>query len=151
MEKVLISSCLLGLKTRFDGEMCFDPRVKTIEKKYTVIPLCPEILGGLSTPRKPATIEKGDGKKVWEENIPIVLRTGEDVSHNFRKGAQQMLDFAKFLHVKRIILKENSPSCGLFCTNVSFERVKGIGVTAYLLKKNGFILHTIASFLERNP
>ncbi|TES92347.1 MAG: DUF523 domain-containing protein [Candidatus Cloacimonadota bacterium] len=150
MERVLISSCLLGLKTRFDGKDSFDTLLTGIEKRYILIPVCPELLGGLSVPREQATIEKKDGCGFWEENIPVVLEVGKDISQSFRKGALLTLDFARFLNVKRIILKDGSPSCGVFTTNSSFKKIRGIGVTAYLLKKHGFLIDTIESFLESN-
>jgi len=148
MEHILISSCLLGLKTRYDGKDAFDSRVRKIEKRYILIPVCPELLGGLPIPREPLTIKRKDGYGFWEENIPVVLKTGKDMSHNFKEGALRTVDFAKILNIRRILLKDGSPSCGVFMTNSSFKKRRGIGVTAYLLSKNGFIIDTIESFLE---
>jgi len=150
MKHLLISSCLVGLKTRYDGNDAFDVRIKEIEKRYVLIPVCPEVLGGLSIPREPATIRRKDGCGFWEENIPVVIETGEDISKQFKEGALTTLDFAKFLKVQNVILKEGSPSCGVFLVNSSFHKKSGIGVTTYLLKKNGFVVDTIESFLKRN-
>lgn len=149
MEHILISSCLIGLKTRYDGKDSFDSRIKEIEKRYILIPVCPELLGKLSIPREPATIRSKDGSGVWEESIPIVLRHGEDVSRNFKDGALLALAFAQFLKVKRIILKDESPSCGVYFTNSAFKKIRGFGVTAYILEKKGFTIYTIESFLKQ--
>ncbi|OQX56108.1 MAG: hypothetical protein B5M53_03200 [Candidatus Cloacimonas sp. 4484_209] len=146
---VLISSCLLGLRTRYDGGNSFEPLVNKLKNRYTLIPVCPEVLGGLVVPRKPATIKQGDGSWVWEKNIPVMLDTGEDVTGYFKRGALLTLEFAKFLKVKHIILKENSPSCGIYHTNSNFIRQKGMGVTAYLLKKNNINVDTLDSFYKK--
>ena len=150
MKHLLISSCLMGLRTKYDGNDAFDVRIKEIENRYVLIPVCPEVLGGLSIPREPATIRIKDGCGFWEENIPVVIETGKDISKQFREGALRTLTFAKFLKVQNVIFKEGSPSCGVFLVNSSFQRRRGIGIATYLLRKNGFTVDTIASFLKRN-
>ncbi len=150
MERILISSCLLGLRTRFDGQDCYDLRVKDLGKKYWLIPFCPEIMGGMCIPREPASFSKNDGRDFIERDGNIVLESGKSVSGFFLAGALMSLAFARISKLKYVILKEGSPSCGVFFTNSGFKKINGIGVTAYLLKKNGFIINTIESFLKEN-
>ncbi len=126
----LCSACLLGLKCRYDGNAKPDEKVLKLAKEEVLIPVCPEQLGGLSTPRKPA---EQQGEKVVREN-------GEDVTENFNRGGQQVLEIAKLLNIKTAILKQRSPSCG--CGQIydgTFSRtiIVGDGVTAKLLKENG--------------
>lgn len=147
MERILISSCLIGLKTRYDGKDSFDRRLKKLHDKIIFIPVCPEILGGLSVPRLPASIYGEDGASIWEKNGCVLQNERTDVTVQFRKGALLSLDFASFLNVKTIILKDGSPSCGIFTTNSLFKRKKGIGITAYVLRENGFVIETVESFL----
>jgi len=148
MQYVLISSCLLGLQTRYDGSDSFDPLILKLKEDYVLLPVCPELLGGLTIPREPATFEQGDGRAFWEENTRVIQETGGDVTQNFREGALKTVDFARFLKARIIILKDGSPSCGIRKTNVSFQSVCGIGVTAYLLRKNEFDIYTVESFLD---
>lgn len=99
-----------------------------MKKKVVLIPLCPEILGGLGIPRLKSTIK---GRCVLNEK-------GRDVTGYFKKGAEEFLDFVKFINPDEIYLKEKSPSCGVNFTNVNWKKSKGSGVTAELLLKNGF-------------
>lgn len=148
MEKILVSACLMGLKCRYDGKDAFDPGIKEIGKKFVLVPVCPEVMGGLTIPRNEATIVSGDGGNVWESGNYVMSKGGVDVTTLFKKGAEVTLQFAKYTNIRNIILKENSPSCGVFFTNSDFERVEGMGVTSSLLKKNGIIIDNIESFLE---
>jgi uncharacterized protein YbbK (DUF523 family) len=148
MEKILVSACLLGLKTRYDGTDAMDERLKVLAGKCVLIPVCPEILGGLTVPREAATIEQGDGADFWERGGRIVLKDGNDVSGSFKAGAERAAALAKFMGISRIILKEGSPSCGVGETNTSFNRTKGMGVTAFLLKDLGYRIDTVDSFIS---
>jgi uncharacterized protein YbbK (DUF523 family) len=149
MERILVSACLLGLKIRYDGTDAFDQRLKELVNQFIFIPVCPEILGGLDIPREPATIEQGDGATFWDQGGRVVLHDGSAVSDSFRAGAKRTLAFAQWLGISRIILKEGSPSCGILETNVSFNCKKGIGITAFLLRKQGCIVDSMDSFLRR--
>lgn len=124
------SACLLGINCRYDGVEKSNQKVLDLAKKEILIPICPEQLGGLSTPREPA---EQQGEKV-------VTKTGKDVTDNFVKGAQQALILAKIYNVKEAILKQKSPSCGCGkIYNGTFRKklIKGDGVTTALLKKSG--------------
>lgn len=126
----ICSACLLGIKCRYDGKETKDKKVIDLSREEILLPVCPEQLGGLSTPREPA---ERRGKKV-------LTKSGKDVSENFEKGAEQVLKIAKRYGVKEAILKQRSPSCGcgqIYDGTFSGKIIDGDGVTAYLLKKNG--------------
>jgi uncharacterized protein YbbK (DUF523 family) len=148
MERILISACLVGLRTRYDGSDSFDQSIFHLLNRFTFIPVCPEILGGLSVPRLPATIHGEDGISVWNEDGFVLQKEKVDVTSQFIHGALQTLDFASFVKVKTIILKDGSPSCGVFTTNSHWTAKKGMGVTTTLLKENGFEVKTVESFLS---
>lgn len=127
---VLISACLLGINCRYDGGENLIKEIEKLKERYNLIPVCPEIFGGLSTPREPAEII--DGK--------VINRRGEDVTENFVKGAKETLYLAKLFNCKYAILKERSPSCGygkIYDGTFSGKLVDGNGITAELLAKNG--------------
>ena len=126
----LCSTCLLGIKCRYDGRSKKDKRVIKLSRKEVLIPICPEQLGGLPTPRE-ASEQKGG--KVFTES-------GRDITKNFKKGAKEVLKIAKILGIKEAILKQKSPSCGcgkIYDGSFSGRLIKGNGVTTELLKKNG--------------
>jgi uncharacterized protein YbbK (DUF523 family) len=113
--------------------------------KGEAIPLCPEELGGLPVPRPPGEIEKGDGEDVLSELPPlagspkskVISREGEDLTLFFLRGAFASLKIAKRFKIKKAFLKENSPSCGCGWIKRKGKLVKGNGVTAALLRKEG--------------
>jgi len=124
----LCSACLLGIKCRYDGKSNLNKKIIRLLKKEILIPVCPEQLGGLPTPREPACV---NGKKV-------VTESGKDVTKNFKRGAEAVLRIAKLYGIKEAIMKQGSPSCGSKkIYSVSKKLIKGIGITAKLLKKNG--------------
>jgi uncharacterized protein YbbK (DUF523 family) len=128
----LVSACLVGLCTRYDGaskpsRSCLD----FLQDSY-YIPVCPEQLGGLATPRIAADIIHGDGFKVLAGLASVRTKEGKDVSASFVKGAEQVLQIAKLQAISGVCLKARSPSCAVNGT---------IGVTAALLQKHGFTLH----------
>jgi len=137
---IIISACLVGLPTRYNLEMLSYPYLVELVKKGLAIPICPEQLGGLPTPRPPSTIEYGNGKDVVNAKSRVISSEGVDVTEKFLRGAHAVLDIAKLVSVEEAILKEGSPSCGVNYTNREFERVKGMGVLAYLLNLNGIKL-----------
>lgn len=132
MQKILMSACLLGIKVRYDGGDCAQNHI-LIQKWHTegrIITLCPEVAGGLPTPRPPAEII---GKKV-------MTNTGVDFTTEFHQGAKQALDLCQKHHIKFALLKSRSPSCGssqIYDGTFSRTLIEGLGITATLLKKNG--------------
>jgi len=125
----LFSACLVGLPTRYDGASrpCADCRTALAEVLW--VPVCPEQLGGLPTPRPPADLADGDGAAVLAGRARVVTREGREVTGSFLYGAELVLRLALELRVAGAYLKSGSPSCG--CGRV-------LGVTAALLRREGF-------------
>jgi uncharacterized protein YbbK (DUF523 family) len=141
MEKILVSRCLLGHRVRYDGGASgpFDLLEKWIEEGR-VVPLCPEVAGGLPTPRAAAEIPGGQGGEVLDGTAAVITTDGEDVSAQFLEGARQALELVQKHGIRVAVLKANSPSCGSLLTydgTFSGVKVNGEGVTAALLKRHG--------------
>ncbi|GLH20395.1 hypothetical protein BR1R3_31370 [Pseudomonas atacamensis] len=141
MEKILVSRCLLGHRVRYDGGASgpFDLLEQWIEEGR-VVPLCPEVAGGLPTPRAAAEIPGGQGGEVLDGTAAVITTDGEDVSAQFLEGARQALELVQKHGIRVAVLKANSPSCGNLLTyDGTFRGVKvsGEGVTAALLKRHG--------------
>ena len=135
MEKILISACLVGDKVRYDGKSQYHPLIKDLLQKYELVPFCPEVEGGLKTPRVPSEI-KGD---------KVISKEGRDVTKQFTEGAKLALNICKFLDIKIAILKDGSPSCGsteIHNGHFDGRMIKGKGVTAKLLEQNGIKVYT---------
>lgn len=141
MEKVLVSRCLLGHRVRYDGGASgpFDLLEQWIEEGR-VVPLCPEVAGGLPTPRAAAEIPGGQGGEVLDGTAAVITTDGEDVSAQFLEGARRALELVQKHGIRVAVLKANSPSCGNLLTydgTFSGVKVSGEGVTAALLKRHG--------------
>jgi uncharacterized protein YbbK (DUF523 family) len=134
---VLISSCLLGIGCRYDSGHSRAEQIVRKAGELQFIPVCPEQLGGLPTPRAPSKIVKGDGKGVLAGHARVVNSLGEDVTEAFIKGAQEALKLARIAGAKRAILRNGSPSCGLHMPYCETDSGYGIGVTAALLLSAG--------------
>ncbi|KPJ60121.1 MAG: hypothetical protein AMJ46_08220 [Latescibacteria bacterium DG_63] len=139
---IIVSACLAGLSCRYDGKSCPDEEVISLLEVHQAIPLCPEQLGGLSTPREPAEIQGGDGSDVLRGKAKVLDRKGQDVTSCFVKGAFETLRIARAARVKEAILKAESPSCGCGRIILRGRLVSGDGVTTYLLKENGISVRT---------
>lgn len=129
MKKILVSACLLGTPCRYDGKSKPNDEVIALGEKYELIPVCPECLGGLSTPRLPAEI-KGDR---------VVRVDGVDVTKEYNLGAQKTLEIACENGIEIAILKSKSPSCSnmqVYDGTYTRTLVGGKGVTVRLLEKN---------------
>ncbi|MBI5492089.1 MAG: DUF523 domain-containing protein [Deltaproteobacteria bacterium] len=137
---VLVSACLLGLKTRYDGADAYSQKAVDLLKKRAVVPVCPEQLGGLPTPRPRAEISSGDGVSVLEGISGVIDEFGSDATAFFLKGAHEVLKIARIVGAKEAYLKEKSPSCGTGTICRDSVCVPGPGVTAALLKKEGLAL-----------
>ncbi|MCQ2742244.1 MAG: DUF523 domain-containing protein [Bacilli bacterium] len=130
MEKILISACLLGDKCTYNLKDNYRREVEELKKRFLLVPFCPEVEGGLPTPRKPSE-QKGS---------KVIMEDGTDVTRFFNDGAQKALKVCKFHGIRIAILKEKSPSCGThFVYNGTFSHtiVDGKGVTARLLESYG--------------
>lgn len=141
MQMILVSRCLLGHRVRYDGGASgpFDQLQQWLDEGR-VVPLCPEVAGGLPTPRAAAEIPGGQGSEVLDGRAAVITTDGEDVSTQFLSGAFQALALVREHGIRVAVLKANSPSCGnLFTYDGTFSGVKvsGEGVTAALLKRHG--------------
>ena len=127
----LVSACLAGLCTRYDGKTLENPVCIARLENALWIPVCPEQLGGLPTPREAADICGGDGADVLAGKAKVLSKSGNDLTDAFVRGAQQVLHLARLQNVRAVFLKARSPSCA----------VNGrIGVTAAILRAAGFHL-----------
>jgi uncharacterized protein YbbK (DUF523 family) len=140
--KILVSACLLGENVRYNSKILPDcPSIlKEWDQEGRLIPVCPEIIGGLSVPRAPAEIQSGDGKDVLSGNAKVKNIKGQDVTQAFLTGAREALRLAEESGVAYAILKANSPSCGnqmIYDGSFSGSLIEGQGVTAALLAQSG--------------
>lgn len=129
-EKILVSACLLGIDCKYSGGNNLNEKVLEYIKDYEVIPVCPEIMGGLSTPRPPS-------ERIGDK---VLNNQGIDVTNEYTKGANETLKLAKLFNVKKALLKAKSPSCGkgqIYDGTFKGVLVTGNGVTVELLESNG--------------
>ena len=136
---------MLGVKCRYDGKSKPNEKVLALAEKEILIPVCPEQLGGQSTPRLDAEIKGGDGSDVLDKQARVVESNGTDVTDHFVAGAEEVLKLAKLYKAKEAILKQRSPSCGsghMYDGTFSKTIIKGDGVTTALLKRND--IHVIS-------
>ena len=129
MKIYLISACLLDLRTRYDGRVLSSVICEKALEEAICIPVCPEQLGGLPTPRTAADLAGGDGHDVLAGRARVITRDGIDVTASFILGARQVLAIARQQPVDRVIVKARSPSCGLSPIR---------GVMAALLEEEGY-------------
>ena len=131
---ILVSSCLAGINCKYNGGNNYNERILNMVKEGKAIPVCAEQLGGLTTPRIASEI------KYIDEKRHVINKAGEDVTSQFEKGAQEILDLAKKLNVTKAILKARSPSCGkgkIYNGEFDGQLIDGNGILADLLIKNG--------------
>lgn len=125
-----VSACLCGFPCRYDGKSKPDEKIKALYDEGRALPVCPEKLGGLTTPRTPCEII--DGK--------IISSDGEDRTNEYLLGSQRVLELCKKHGVKKAILKQNSPSCGsshIYDGTFSGTLIEGEGCLTALLRQNG--------------
>ena len=126
-EKCLVSSCLVGLCTRYDGRSKVNTICMQVLQQFHYIPVCPEQLGGLPTPRSPADLVGGNGRDVLEGCAAVITSDRTNVTRQFIAGAEAVLKIAQDQRICFALLKGDSPSCGL----------TQLGVTGALLLANG--------------
>lgn len=150
--KYLISACLVGENVRYDAKNCLQHKLKYLVDTQQAIVICPEVSGGLSTPRHPAEIINGDGTAVLKGTAQVINIQGDDVTQAFILGAEKTLKLAQQHQVTHIILKANSPSCGsqmIYDGTFTGHKIQGKGVTATLLEQHGFQVMTEHEFLQK--
>ena len=135
MQNILISACLLGVDCKYNGSnnKLDDEIINLLKEKYNLIPVCPEIMGGMPTPRNPVEITDG---KVFDYD-------GEEFTKEFEKGSEEVLKLAKLYNSSIAILKENSPSCGsnfIYDGTFNHKKIKGMGIAALKLSKENIKL-----------
>jgi len=129
-EKLLVSACLLGIPCRYDGQSKEYPHIDRLKEKYELVPVCPEVMGGLSIPREAGEIK----------DRRVLTKDGESLSFAYATGARAALSLAFRRGCTKALLKEKSPSCGsgkIYDGSFSRTLTDGDGVTAALLKKYG--------------
>ena len=127
---ILISACLLGCACRYDGKSKPHPLAQALARRGLVVPICPEQLGGLPTPRAPSE----------QQNDRVVSADGTDVTTQYRRGAEEALRLAALYGCTTAVLKERSPSCGsgqIYDGTFTHTLTEGDGLTAQMLKKKG--------------
>lgn len=127
----LVSACLLGCPCRYDGQARPAPQVLALLERHTLIPVCPEQLGGLPTPRPPAE----------RQGAFVRTQAGADVTAAYRRGGEEALRLARLYRCDGAILKERSPACGsgrIYDGSFTHSLTGGDGVAAQLLRENGF-------------
>ena len=136
MKRLLISRCLLGDPCRYDGKSkpLAAETLEALRERFELIPVCPEVLGGLPTPRTPSE----------RRGARVVMKTGADVTAEYRRGAEAALRAAQENHVCAALLKERSPSCGrgeIYDGTFTGTLTEGNGVTAEILMNAGFTVY----------
>ena len=128
---ILVSKCLMGENCRYKGDNCRNERILELAKKHTLIGVCPEVMGGLPTPRAP-------GERVGDK---VIANTGADVTAEYELGALKALEVAKESGVELCVFKAKSPSCGcgiIYDGSFTGKLIPGDGVTVELFKKHGY-------------
>lgn len=142
MEKILISACLLGKRVRYDGNSLSlsEQILQQWRSDGRIVAVCPEVDAGMSIPRPPAEISKGDGNDVLVGGALVIDSNGKNVTEYFMNGAEVALSLCKTEGIKFALLAESSPSCGsntIHDGRFTGNKKTGVGVTTALLQKNG--------------
>ncbi|MFK4785053.1 DUF523 domain-containing protein [Fusobacterium sp. MFO224] len=131
---IVVSSCLCGINCKYSGENNLNEDILKLVSEGKAVPICPEQLGGLKTPRDPAEIIEENGE------IKVMTEAGADVTNEFLLGAKRSLEIAKVLGAKKAILQRRSPSCGfgkIYDGTFSGKLIPGNGLTVRLFLENG--------------
>lgn len=152
MQKLLVSRCLLGHRVRYDGGAHgpYD-QLQQWQDEGRIVPLCPEVAGGLPTPRPPAEISGGQGGAVLDGCLPVLTNSGADVTKAFVAGAEIALRLVQQHGLRIAVLKARSPSCGNthnYDGHFNGNLVEGEGVTSALLKRHGVMVFNESQLAE---
>ena len=135
MEYLLVSACIFGNNTKYNGGNNYNPLIEKLKDKYNIILCCPEVDGGLSIPRNPSEVLNGK----------VISSEGLDVTKEFKLGAKMALDLVNKYNIKKALLKDGSPSCGknyIYDGTFTKTKVNKMGITASLLKDAGVTIYT---------
>ena len=148
---IALSACLLGYNCRYDGKSKKNSALIKLIESEKILPICPEQLGGLPTPRATSSLFGGNGFDVLDGNAKVINSCGDDNTEAFIKGAYAALNIIREHNIKRCVLKDKSPSCGVGCKaefsqeNNAYKNSKSLtGVTAALLIRKGYIVEEIS-------
>ena len=138
-QPILVSACLLGLSTRYDGRSKHNEKVLNYLRNHNLlpVPVCPEQLAGLPTPRPMTFFATGSGHDVLDNRGCVISADQTDMNSVFIKGAMETLKIALLAECSRALFKDGSPSCGVHRICRAGSRVAGQGVTTALLQRNG--------------
>jgi len=142
---IIVSACLCGINTKYNGGNNLNEKILRLLEEGKAIPVCPEQLGGLTTPRVAHEISNGTGADVLDGKCKVKGIEGQDSTKEFIKGAYETLNIAKACNAKVAILKAKSPSCGfgkIYDGTFTGTKIEGNGITAELLKRNGIQIYT---------
>ncbi|QUL53696.1 DUF523 domain-containing protein [Paenibacillus tritici] len=151
---IIVSSCLAGMKVRYNGTDCLEQGIRQLLDSRQAVAVCPELMGGFSTPREPAEIIGGTGRDVLEGKARVVDRTGSDVTAMYIEGAYAAVEQVRSLAATLVVLKENSPSCGssmIYNGEFAGVRIPGEGVTTALLRQHGIEVISEQQLAARLP
>ena len=139
--KILVSACLLGYNVKYNGKNNYNEELNEFLREFDVVPICPEVLGGLKIPRYPSEIR----------NEKVFNSKNEDVTEYFIKGAERVLEIANKNDIKVAILKSNSPSCGsrmIYDGSFSHKLISGKGILTKVLIEHGLVVLDEESYKE---
>lgn len=148
----VISSCLIGCVVTWRGGANYREVFANLVSRHLAVPVCPEQMGGLPTPRPPSEILGGSGEDVLAGRARVVTREGTDVTTNFLRGAEEVARIVQLVKPELVILKERSPSCGVrFIYDGTFSNTlrPGCGVTTALLRSLGWQVVSDEEFIQR--
>lgn len=134
----VVSACLAGIACRYDGKRCAHPAVVSLLKAGRAVPLCPEQLAGLPTPRESVALVGGDGEAVLRGDAKVVACSGRDLTQSFLAGAEEVLKVARLVGCREVLFQERSPSCGVEWVYQGKDLVRGWGVCTAVLERAGF-------------
>ncbi|UGB32873.1 DUF523 domain-containing protein [Metabacillus sp. B2-18] len=149
---LLVSSCLAGLEVRYNGTHSLLKEIRDLVNENKAVTVCPELLGGFTTPREPAEIVGGNGEDVLDGHARVVEKSGKDVTQLYIRGAYSTLEKAIEMKAKVVILKDYSPSCGssmIYNGRFKGKKVIGNGVTTALLKRNGIMVFSESNLPDK--
>lgn len=142
---ILVSACLTGLNCKYNGKNNYNETIFNLVKEGKAIPICPETLGGLTTPRTPSEIKYINGER------RVITKEGIDVTKEYEKGAEEVLNLAKKLNVTKVILKDRSPACGkgeIYDGTFTGTLTTGNGILTDLLIKNNIEVISLEEYIK---
>jgi uncharacterized protein YbbK (DUF523 family) len=140
---ILVSACLVGMRTRWDGTPATESRILELADSCEVVPICPEVMGGLATPRRSSEIESGDGNSVLDGCARVISEDGADVTDAYLEGARRALAAAERHGAGVAYLKDRSPACGGREIKRKGRVMAGQGVCAAALARAGIRVVTV--------